>query len=96
RAIGRAAARAAAATATPLLAYPIWAPYWLTPDDVRRHGSVLVTAPSSTRADSARAAAVGCHRSQLVARPPAGSPVVPEELLRRHGQQLLVGEADDG
>ncbi|MGJ3510006.1 PIG-L deacetylase family protein [Enemella sp. A6] len=89
-AAGRAASRAAEDLGIPLLAYPVWTTYWLTPQRVQQLGSRLVTIPTSLEAEATRDAAVRCHRSQLEPRPPATQPVVPEELLRRHPTQLLV------
>jgi LmbE family N-acetylglucosaminyl deacetylase len=82
-ATGRAACEAAARTATPLLAYPVWAWHWAVPGsgDLPLGGARRLTLD----ADQVRrkAAAIGAHRSQV--RPlgpdPADGPILTSGVL---------------
>ncbi len=89
-AAGAAAAVVAERLGLPLLEYVVWAPYWLSPDDVAGHGDALHVLDTSPDAGTARDRALGCFTSQLEPWRPGWPPVVPAELVARHRVQWLV------
>jgi LmbE family N-acetylglucosaminyl deacetylase len=90
-AAGRAAAVAARERGATLLEYPVWMPYWMTPETVAATGnlwSVVVTGPD---AEAARDRALAAYPSQLEPFRPGLGPVVPPLLLAHHHTQLVLG-----
>lgn len=90
-ATGRAAAVAARERGATLLEYPVWMPYWMTPEAVAATGnlwSVVVTGPD---AEVARERALAAYPSQLLPIRPGLGPVVPPLLLAHHHTQVVLG-----
>jgi LmbE family N-acetylglucosaminyl deacetylase len=90
-AAGRAAAVAARERGATLVEYPVWTPYWMTPETVAATGnlwSVVVTGPD---AEAARDRALAAYPSQLEPMSPGLGPVVPPLLLAHHHTQLVLG-----
>lgn len=93
-AAGRIGAEVARRAGLPLWSYPVWTPYWLTPEDLLGRGAGLWAHPTSERAGRRWREALARHRSQVTVQPPASHPVVPAALLERHVRQLLIRETD--
>ena len=89
-AAGRAAARVGTRSGVRVLHIPVWAPYWMTPEQVGRTGASLRHVPTSAAAEAARERALSHYRSQLDPLEPGWPPVVPPDVLARHPHQWLV------
>jgi LmbE family N-acetylglucosaminyl deacetylase len=89
-AAGRAAAVAARQRGSALLEYPVWAPYWMRPDEVTESGGTCTVVRTGPAADSRRRVALAAYRSQREPLAPGLGPVVPPLLLEHHHAQLLV------
>lgn len=91
-AVGRAAARACAATGAVLLEYPIWAWHWAEPDDPRVpwHQAYRIGLHPATQA--AKAAAIAAFPSQIAALgpDPADAAILPPHVLARFSRPFEV------
>jgi LmbE family N-acetylglucosaminyl deacetylase len=95
RAVGRACATAAARTGARIVEYPVWAPYWMTPEETGALRYRLCAVETSTGSDEARREALLHYASQTQPILPGWEPVVPQRMLVRHDRQLLAIPADD-
>lgn len=92
-AVGWAAAAVAESRHLQLVEYPVWAPYWMSPEDVRDTGDMLIPVRTSDAASAARERALRHYTSQLEPFRPRWAPVVPAELVLRHPEQLIASAA---
>jgi LmbE family N-acetylglucosaminyl deacetylase len=90
-AAGRAAAVAARERGATLLEFPVWMPYWMTPDIVGSTGDHWAVVPTGPQAEQAREAALAAYVSQREPLRPDLGPVVPSLLLDHHHAQLVLG-----
>ncbi len=95
-AVGRAAAAVAESRGVQLVEYPVWAPYWMSPQDVLATGDKLIPIRTSDSASAARERALRRYSSQLEPFRPRWAPVVPAELVLRHPEQLIASRALPG
>ena len=90
--VGRAAARACAATGARLLEYPIWAWHWAGPEDPRvpwERAHVIDLTPEAT---AAKAAAISAFPSQIAPLGPADADaaILPPHVLARFARPFEV------
>lgn len=90
RAAGRACAVAAALAGLRVVEFPVWAPYWLTPEAAAALDYRLCACDSEPGADQARLDAMSGYFSQTQPLLPGWAPVVPADMLERHDRQLLA------
>ncbi|MGI9156123.1 MAG: PIG-L deacetylase family protein [Marmoricola sp.] len=90
RATGRACAAAAALARLRVVEFPVWAPYWMTPEAVAELDYRLCASDSEPGADQARLDALSGYSSQTQPLLPGWAPVVPADMLERHDRQLLA------
>lgn len=90
-AAGRAAAVAAREHGATLLEYPVWMPYWMTPDTVGATGDRWAVVPTGAEAERSREAALAAYVSQREPLRHGLGPVVPPLLLEHHHAQLVLG-----
>jgi LmbE family N-acetylglucosaminyl deacetylase len=90
RAVGRACAAAAARAGIRVVEYPIWAPYWMTPDDIAGRHYRLCATDCEPGSDDARRNALMHYASQTEPLLPGWDPVVSPGMLARHDRQLLA------
>lgn len=95
RAVGRACATAAARAGVRVVEYPVWAPYWMTPDKASALHYEVCAVQSAAGSDQARRRALLEYASQTEPMLPGWEPVVPERMLARHDRQLLACPTDD-
>ncbi|MEP6815832.1 MAG: PIG-L family deacetylase [Marmoricola sp.] len=95
RAAGRACAEAAARGGLRVVEFPVWAPYWMTPDDVAARDYRLCVTATAPGSDRARRDALSGYASQTQPLLPGWEPVVPAGLLARHHRQLLACPTGD-
>lgn len=88
-AAGRACVEAAAQVGIPVLEYPVWAPYWMEPAELRSRGYRICSRASSPASGEARERALQEYTSQTRSLLPGVEPVVPPGLLACHDRQLL-------
>lgn len=92
-AAGHAAAAAAAMRGARLIEYPVWAPYWMRPEQVRATGFEVQGVRTPADRHRAWQRAIDCYRSQFEPLRPGWPPVIPRSLLTRHPVQLLAERA---
>ena len=92
RAVGRAAARVAAARSLTLIEFPVWMTYWSTPASVAAAGQELLVVQHDPSADLAQHEATLAFRSQLEPLAPHLTAVVPAAMLAHQRRQLLLVE----
>jgi LmbE family N-acetylglucosaminyl deacetylase len=90
-AAGRAAAVAARERGAALVEYPIWTPYWMTPQAVAATGHSWSVVPTGAEAERARLRALAAYVSQCEPLRPCLGAVVPPLLLEHHHAQLVLG-----
>ena len=90
RAVGRAAARAAAEVGVPLLEYPVWATFWSEPTALDGARGRLVVVDHDRSDESAYAEALAAFASQLEPLAADLGPVLPAEMVIHHDRQLVV------
>ncbi len=90
QAAGRAAAKAASATGVRMLEFPVWAPYWTSPTELVDLGYAVDVVACTPLDDQRRQLALQEYASQIQPHLPGWEPVVPAEMLERHGRQLLM------
>jgi LmbE family N-acetylglucosaminyl deacetylase len=89
-AAGRAAAVAAAESGAALVEYPVWMPYWMTPESVASAGAHWSVVDTDRVAEGQRDGALAAYVSQQEPVRPGTGPVVPPLLLEHHHAQLVV------
>ncbi|WP_250030839.1 PIG-L deacetylase family protein [Paractinoplanes maris] len=91
-AVGRAAARACAATGAILLEYPIWTWHWAEPADPRVPWHRAYRIDLSPAAQAAKAAAIAAFPSQIAALgpEPADAAILPPHVLARFSRPFEV------
>jgi LmbE family N-acetylglucosaminyl deacetylase len=91
-AVGRAAARACAATGGRLLEYPIWAWHWACPDDPRVPWDRARRIELPPAAEAAKAAAIAAFPSQIapLGPAPADAAILPPHVLARFRRSFEV------
>ncbi|GAA0575874.1 PIG-L family deacetylase [Paractinoplanes ferrugineus] len=91
-AVGRAAARACAATGARLLEYPIWAWHWAYPDDPRVPWARARRIDLPPAARAAKAAAIAAFPSQTEPLGPADAdaPILPPHIVARFTRPFEV------
>ncbi len=80
-AAGRAARRAAAGAARPVLSYPIWMWHWARPADPRVPWPRACRIPLPAGIPARKQSAIGAFASQLTVRGPGLGPVLPPEIV---------------
>ena len=90
-AAGRAAAVAARERGATLVEYPVWMPYWMTPEAVAATGNLWSVVVTGSEAEAARGRALAAYPSQLLPIRAGLGPVVPPLLLDHHHTQLVLG-----
>jgi LmbE family N-acetylglucosaminyl deacetylase len=95
QAVGRACAAAASRAGLRLVEFPVWAPYWMTPDDVAARGYRLCGTECEPGSDDVRRSALMDYTSQTEPLLPGWEPVLPAGMLARHDRQLLACPAVD-
>lgn len=89
-AAGRAAALAAGECGVSLVEYPVWMPYWMTPEAVASAGAQWAVVDTDPLAQAQRDGALAAYVSQQEPARPGMGPVVPPLLLEHHHAQLVV------
>jgi LmbE family N-acetylglucosaminyl deacetylase len=91
-AVGRAAARACAATGARLLEYPIWTWHWARPGDERVPWERALRLDLPPAARAAKAAAIAEFHSQIAALgpEPGDASILPPHILRRFARPYEV------
>ncbi|MBM2615674.1 PIG-L family deacetylase [Actinoplanes sp. LDG1-06] len=99
-AVGRAAARACAATGAVLLEYPIWTWHWSTPGDTRVPWDRAWRVPLGQNARKAKRAAIEAFPSQIapLGPAPADAAILPAHVLARFDRpyEVVFRPAVDG
>lgn len=90
QATGRACATAAGHAGLRVVEFPVWAPYWMTPEDEAALHYRLCVTDTALGSDDARRDALSGYSSQTRPLLPGWEPVVPAEMLERHDRQLLA------
>ena len=90
-AAGAAAASAVRERGVALLEYPVWMPYWMTPEAVAAQGAHCAVVDTDPLAHQQRDRALAAYVSQREPVRPGLGPVVPPLLLEHHHAQLVVG-----
>jgi LmbE family N-acetylglucosaminyl deacetylase len=89
-AAGRAAALAARECGVALVEYPVWMPYWMTPEAVAAADAHVAVVDTDQLAQAQRDGALAAYVSQQEPARPGMGPVVPPLLLEHHHAQLVV------
>lgn len=92
-AVGEAAAALAGRARLRLVEYPIWAPAWCAPDQVRERGWALTAWATDAASEQARDRALACFASQVTELHPGWGPVVPAAALAHHHRQWVCTRA---
>ncbi|GAB3307619.1 hypothetical protein EK0264_07005 [Epidermidibacterium keratini] len=89
-AAGLAAADAVEYADAELVEYPVWAPYWRSPQEVEELGWRFDAYPTDDEALARWRQALLAYGSQLLPIKPGWPPVVPRDLFERHPAQLIA------
>lgn len=73
-----------------LVEYPVWATYWMTPHEVRDRGTTVRALQTDARAARRWNIALSVYRSQLHPLRTGWPPVVPNDVIDRHPEQLIM------